>query len=98
MPGDRIFLGKQGIEPKGIIGSGIATSTVFNKQHWEDQNKETTYIWIDFDTLLYPEQVLPRTDLGSGSTGAFYWDTPKSGNTIPDDTAVQLEQLWRGHL
>lgn len=44
-PGDRIFLFKLGTQPKGIIGSGYATTEPFIEEHWND-NKKVLYILI----------------------------------------------------
>ena len=35
--GDRIFLIRQGIEPRGIIGSGWAATTPKEKPHWDQE-------------------------------------------------------------
>lgn len=33
--GDRVFLNRQGVEPKGIMASGTATSDVYEEGHWD---------------------------------------------------------------
>lgn len=35
--GDRVFLIKLGLEPKGIVASGIAITDVFEGTHWDDE-------------------------------------------------------------
>ena len=94
-PGDRIFLGKQGVEPKGVIASGIATSSVFEGPHWGDPTRQTTYNWVDFDTILDPESVLPRTKLSDGALGYVNWGGQAGGITINDEAAIMLEGKWQ---
>src|SRR5579863_4829722 len=71
-PGDRVFLGRQGMPSKdnslvrGIIASGIAVSPFFKAPRWDGQDKITTYNWINFDTILPIELVLPRNDISDG--------------------------------
>jgi hypothetical protein len=38
-PGDRLFLLKQGPQPKGIFGIGVATSKVRSSPHWNEEGK-----------------------------------------------------------
>jgi len=94
-PGDRIFLGKQGVEPKGVIASGVASSPFFEEAHWEEPTKQTTYNMVDFDTILDPESVLPRSELLDGALGWINWGGEKGGITINDQAAVILEGKWQ---
>lgn len=50
-PGDRIFFLRQGVEPRGIIGSGTAASRTFTDEHWDDERSDdATYVLIEWDT------------------------------------------------
>src|SRR4029079_8999379 len=76
-PGDRVFLHRQGVEPRGIFASGNATSHYFPEKHWDAdlaaEGKTTNYIRVRFDNLLDPdEQVIPRSELGR--LGKMNWD------------------------
>lgn len=105
-PGDRLFLLRQGIEPRGIMGSGFATSTVFSKKHFESelaaQGKMAWRVNLDFDVLIdsdaNPKAVLTLDELRTGSLAAVHWHTPASGISIPEDAAKQLEILWKAKL
>ncbi|MFF5229361.1 hypothetical protein [Dactylosporangium sp. NPDC000521] len=35
-PGDRVFFLRQGVEPRGIVGSGTAASRIFPDEQWDD--------------------------------------------------------------
>ncbi len=100
--GDRVFLIRLGIEPKGIIGSGLADSNVFSEGHWDEErflNGETAnYVDVRFDTLLNPETeaILHRKELNR--LGKMHWDAQGSGTSIPDDVAERLENEWADFL
>jgi 5-methylcytosine-specific restriction protein A len=93
--GDRIFLGKLGQDPIGVIASGVAASDCFEDNHWEGDSRRTTYNMVDFDTILGPENVLPRSRLREGSLGDVHWDTEYGGVTIGEEAAEALEAKWR---
>ena len=98
MPGDRIFLGKQVVEPKGIIAAGVAASPYFETEHWQDPTKRAIYNMVDFDTILDPESVLPRSELLNGALGRINWGGERGGITINDEAAAALEEKWQNWL
>ncbi len=57
--GDRLFLLRQGIEPRGILASGYAASDVFEAGHWDDniraRGQTTLYVGASFDVLFDPD-------------------------------------------
>jgi 5-methylcytosine-specific restriction protein A len=94
--GDRVFNMRLGVEPRGIFGSGRATSTYFTAPHWSgERGKKARYITMDWDTLLDPEvdRILPIDFLKSALDG-MHWESQRSGISIPDDIAEQLEKHW----
>lgn len=102
--GDRIFLIRLGLQPKGIIASGWAVSDVQQGKHWDRklarQGKQALYVDIDLDVLLNPdtEDIFPRTELDKGSFAEMHWDTQASGVRIPDHVARELERKWSQFL
>ena len=98
--GDRLFLIRQGLEPRGIIGSGRAASIVFDDQHWDGAKRakglRAWYVMVDFDALLDAdhEPILSRAQLDAGVLGQMHWDSQSSGIVIPDDVAHRLELKW----
>jgi 5-methylcytosine-specific restriction protein A len=82
-PGDRIFLVKLGVEPKGIIGAGFATTEAF-------------YIDIDFEVLLNPdkEPILTLDLLKTGKLAEQNWTPQASGISIRPELIDELEAVW----
>lgn len=100
--GDRLFLLRQGTEPRGIVGSGWAASDVFEGPHWDEEKrkagKSTRHVKVRFDHLLNPdsEAILSRQELDG--LGNMHWDSQSSGISIPDAVAERLENLWANFL
>ena len=100
--GDRVFLLRQGSDRAGIMGSGWATSEVFEDAHFDENRPDDTalYIGARFDTLLDPDttEILRRVDLRSGRLARVNWNTQASGISIPPEAAPELEARWAAHL
>ena len=100
-PGDRLFLLKQGTEPRGIFASGTAVSAPFTALHWDKEKAalgvHSNYIELQFDTLLIPEESILRRDLLKGHPilGQQYWDTQVSGIAIQTAVLPELEEIWQ---
>jgi hypothetical protein len=97
-PRDRIFLGRQGSESKdgtevrGVIASGVAVLPSFVDLHWdEDPRKTTTYNTIVFDTILTPQNVLPRQRVQDGPLAAIQWESQRGGVLLDEEAAAELE-------
>jgi 5-methylcytosine-specific restriction enzyme A len=103
--GDRLFLLRQGLEPRGIVASGWATSDVFEDEHFDPKSDKSTALYIQarFDVLLNPdsESIYPRQKLEAGKfvgASSMHWDSQASGITIPADVAAILEKEWAAFL
>jgi 5-methylcytosine-specific restriction protein A len=99
--GDRLFLLRQGLEPRGIMASGYAKSFPYFGKHWDkSRNGKALYIDVRFDALLVPEEdgVLPVSRLQTGQLKAVNWRTQASGISIAPPAASELEELWRTFL
>lgn len=104
-PGDRLFLLRQGRDPRGIMASGMATSDVFQREHWDRERaaagKPANIVELRFDVLIDPDQnpegVLLLDDLQSGVLAEVNWRPQASGTEIPPQAARRLEQLWWQH-
>lgn len=98
--GDRLFLMRQGLAPRGIVGSGWADSIVFDDWHWDDamraNGQRALYIDVEFDMLLDAdrESILLREQLNQGILAQMHWDSQSSGILIPDRVAERLEIDW----
>lgn len=100
--GDRVFLIKQGKEPRGIVASGYVTDAPHLEPHWDPEKKGKLVMKADveFDTVVEPTpgSILPRALLDTGDLAHVNWGTQISGITIPPDAAVELESLWADWL
>jgi 5-methylcytosine-specific restriction enzyme A len=101
--GDRVFLLKQGVDPKGIIASGRADSDCYEADHWDRAKAESgvkaNYIDDNFDRILNPTVHLPLSTASftSGPLTAVYCHLDASGSSIPDEVALELEDAWKAH-
>ena len=93
--GDRLFMLRQGKEPRGLFASGHATSDWYEDANWRGPGY-CHYIDLCYD-VLSPHVLLPREALVSGKLAAMQWDTRVSGIRIPGAIARELENKW-GHL
>ncbi|MEI7590594.1 MAG: HNH endonuclease [Deltaproteobacteria bacterium] len=93
--GDRIFFAKVGEEPRGIVGSGYATTSVYSAAKWDDDNKIGNCIRFDFDVLLNPfeNKILEISELKKGNLASQSW-TPQSACSIKADILDELETVW----
>ena len=101
--GDRVFILKQGAEPRGIMASGWVNTAVFQDLHWEEskaaQGVFSNYILFEYDALLdpYREAILERDYLKHApGLSRFHWDTRSSGNRIGTAVLQRLEEVWSG--
>src|SRR5436309_4999395 len=95
--GDRVFLLRQGEEPRGIVASGWATSDWYEGPGWRRAGVPCNYVDLSLDVLLDAERepILPREALSHGALSRMYWDTQVSGIRIRDDVGRELEKAWR---
>ena len=95
--GDRVFLLRQGVEPRGIVGSGWATSDWYEGPGWRRAGVPCNYFDLALDVLLDAESepILPREALSHGVLARMYWNTQVSGTRIPDPVSRELENAWR---
>ena len=92
-PGDRFFLMRLGIEPKGILGSGFIASRPDSGQHWEKPAENAKYVDIYFD-VLSEEPLIPLKRLLEPPFSSFNFTPQPSGNSITPNVAAALEKAW----
>jgi len=96
-PGDRVFLMRLGVPPKGIMGSGIVVSEPFEDVHWDkkkaEQGETVHRVEILFD-VLSDLPIISDEALASGTLAEHNWFPQASGTRIPAVIAEQLESLW----
>lgn len=95
--GDRAFLIRLGVHPKGIMGSGVIISDPYENIHWDSKKaakgEKTHYVDILFD-VLSDLPVLTGDELTSNIKGKFKWFSQSSGIEIRGEIAKQLDELW----
>jgi len=100
--GDRLFILKQGREPRGIFGSGWATSDAFQDDHWNEDSTSTygMYLNLKWDALLDPgsEPILSRDVLRTARLSEMHWNPRASGTQVLENAAAELERVWNGFL
>lgn len=99
--GDRVFLLRQGMDPRGIMASGVARSRPYADKHWDGRRRgEALFVDVRFDALVDPDHdgVLPVARFRSAALAAVHWRTQMSGIEIPPKAAAALERLWHAHL
>jgi len=96
-PGDRAYIVRVGLEPKGIFASGYITS-----EPYLALRKGRTYyrIAITFDVLLNPdkEPFLTLDILKTGNLAAQTWTPQASGISIKPELVDELEGVWMDFL
>jgi hypothetical protein len=102
MAGDRIFLLRQGVEPRGICGVGTAISGVFVEPHWnvDKAGKMARYVLVKWEVLLDSESeaIFPREWLNTPTLSGVNWNTQISGIRIHENTALELWRCWTEFL
>lgn len=98
--GDRAFLVRVGVPPRGIMGSGHITSLPYLAPHWNNEEKTTYRVNIDFDVLLDPadEEILTLDSLKLKSKVKQVWTPQSSGILIKKEVVGELENVWDGFL
>lgn len=94
---DRLFLIRQGTEPRGMVASGKALSDVFE----DDEGVRRVRMGIDILLDAEIEEIYPRSELivlNDGLAEPMNWGVRTSGTRIPDAVATRLEARWREFL
>ena len=103
-PGDRVFLIRLGVPPRGIIASGSALSGAYLTPHWDPekrkQGKSSRCVDIAFSQLLDTDAAPPLSvyDLIDSPLDEMHWRIQGSGVMIPAHVAAALESRWSAHL
>lgn len=98
--GSRVFLLRQGEEPKGIVASGWVVEAPFEEPHWDLERRQrgdfATYIRFVPDALLGPNdgQPLDVRRFRTGALSEVTWGTRGSGIRLSAEAAAELEEEW----
>ena len=96
-PGDRAYIVRLGLEPKGIFASGHISSEPYLASH---KGRIYYRINIEFDVLLNPDKegILTFDILKTGNLAEQTWAPQASGISIRPHLADELEGVWRDFL
>ena len=99
-PGDRFFLLRQKIEPRGIVASGYITSEPYVDSSPHNKSGWSRYVKIVYDIILkpdptHPEKILRRHRLDDPEFSKANWNAQGSGIQIPGEVAAKLDYEWR---
>lgn len=94
--GDRVYLIRLGVDPKGMVARGIVTEGSFEDADWRDPSKTRRYIRFRAEEARpdCASGLLPMVLLEQISKGSFKWSAQSSGISIPDALAKQLDTVW----
>ena len=94
--GDRAFLVRVGVPPRGIMGSGYITSLPYLAPHWSNEEKTVYRVNIDFEILLNPddEEILTLDSLKLKTKVKQVWTPQSSGILIKKEITGGLERAW----
>lgn len=97
--GDRVYLMKVGVEPRGIIAAGIVTEESFEDKDWSDETQTRKYIkFTPLAVRTTPEdgqQLLGELNqIANDLNINFSWSPQSSGISIPNDIVSKLESYW----
>ncbi len=96
--GDRVFLLRQG-KVRGLTGAGRAASDChLDEREHEWRKTQPWCIQAAFDTVLAEDEVLPTETLIERIPRIDWRHIFASGNSVPTDCLVPLENLWKSHL
>jgi len=96
-PGDRTFIVRVGVEPKGIFASGIIASEPYLAFR---KGRHYYRITIALDVLLNPdkERILTLDILKTGDLAFQTWTPQASGISIRPELVDELEGVWMDFL
>lgn len=97
-PGDRVYLLErcEGL-PRGVRGSGVVSSRIFQGEHWDDPNRNANYIEIDWDLVLESDKAI-LLDILQRDVPGYAWTPRKSGVELHQPMAGEMDALWARHV
>jgi 5-methylcytosine-specific restriction enzyme B len=98
--GDRVFLVRAGLPPKGIVAAGKVTRASYEDTHWDraraEAGERTRFINVAFDQVRDAsiDKILPLERLQEVEPEQE-WNPQSSGIQIKEKSARALERMWR---
>jgi 5-methylcytosine-specific restriction enzyme A len=95
--GDRALLVRQKRD-RGIVGSAVFTSQIFDDFHWDNSGRLTGYAKLEFDVLLPIEDRFEIDEVRRSVPGVAWDRLQGSGVRVDDLVADVLEDAWSAHV
>lgn len=96
--GDRVYLLRQGVEPRGIMASGwLVTGEVEPDESFRGDGSEANYVWVAWDAVLDADDLLPLSILKDLAPNT-YWHPNSSGTRVKPEDEDAVDQAWADHL
>ena len=98
--GDRAYLLRTGVDPRGIIARGNIVRAPFRAAHWDREKAEAGatryFVDVEFTTILDPkiDAFVQASELEKIAVGDQDWSPQTSGILIKPKPAARLEKLW----
>jgi len=99
-PGDRVWLIRQGQEPRGIMASGNVVSEPYEAEHYDAEATEagetTMKVDVEFNEIrdVFKDPLISMEDLGRITIDNQNWAPQSSGVEIKPRSAALLDKLW----
>ncbi|WP_347989937.1 AAA family ATPase [Methylomonas sp. AM2-LC] len=99
--GDRAYLLRTGIEPKGIIAAGNIVKEPYQDLHFDEakaaKGEEVFYVDIEFTQIVDPtiDPFIALNELNQITLDNQQWNPQSSGIEIKKRSAGKVEQLWQ---
>ena len=98
--GDRFFMLRVGEgQPNGIVMSGRFSSNPYVDEDWSGNGRVVHYVDLEFDAAIHPNSPkILSSDILEKHFPDRNWRKGHSGQTIDNETAAKLEDLWNDHI
>lgn len=98
VPGDVVYMLKQGRGGRGIVASGTVTSEIFPDDHWDpDVPGEVNYVELEWSAIVDEEELLPLEQL-QAAFPQQHWTPQSSGQGVRDEVVHGLAVMWAEHV
>ena len=98
--GDRVYLMRTGVAPKGIVAVGTVTRAPYEAPHWDNERADAgdtgRFIDVDFDAIRDADQEsIVLVDELERQEPQQQWNPQSSGIEIKRESVRTLARLWK---
>jgi len=96
-PGDGVYLVRQAFKPRGVIASGVVTSSPYTDAHWELPGELSEYVDVDWTRAVPFADPLRLGDLRRVSPKQ-HWEPQQSGIALRPEYVGAVADFWDAHV